>query len=645
MADGWMVHDSHQLAFRNPFGAVSCGTEVVLRLFVRSGESVDKVTLCVACDGQYSTDIPMVPAGETNEGCVYEASWTAPAESGLWWYYFRVERSGCVWYCGNNARSLGGAGEVYPHVPPGYQITVYLAGTQTPAWWKDSVMYQIFVDRFCNGMDDGQVRNPKKDSLLHAHWDSTPLYIRDPDTKRVIRWDFYGGNLYGVKKQLPYLQELGVSVLYLNPIFESPSNHKYDTADYHKIDPMFGDNALFADLCAEAEQYGIKIILDGVFSHTGSDSLYFNREGNYPDTGAYQSKDSPYYSWYRFAKHPDEYECWWGIDVLPNVDEMNPSYQQFIIHGENSVLRYWNRMGAKGWRLDVADELPDAFIREFRRVLKEMDPESILIGEVWEDASNKVSYGERRGYLLGDELDSVMNYPFRRIALDFLLGRTCSVETHRALMSLYENYPKPHFYSLMNLISSHDVPRILTELQEAVPSSASTAEVRRELAVRRLKLLVVWQMTFPGVPSIYYGDEAGMEGGVDPYNRGPYPWGKENQELQAWYRQVIGWRKRYDVLRTGTWCSLALTPDVYGYIRRIEHGLDLFGQPKKDNTAVVLLNRSMTETIEVEVQVGEGISFFYDMLEDGRAVAIENGKLRLALPPLQSRLLLAGLAQ
>ena len=252
----------------------------------------------------------------------------------------------------------------------------------------------------------------KKAVSLHPYWDDAPVYVRERETGRILAYDFFGGNLAGVMAKLPYLKSLGISAIYFNPLFEASSNHKYDTADYKTIDPMFGSNDIFRQLCEQARQMGIAIILDGVFSHTGSDSIYFNKEGNYPEMGAWQSPESPYYSWYRFKKYPDEYESWWGVDALPNVNELEPTYRDFIIHGQDSVLKHWMRLGAKGWRLDVADELPDQFIREFRQVMKETDRDSVLIGEVWEDASHKVSYSELRGYLRGDELDSATNYPF-----------------------------------------------------------------------------------------------------------------------------------------------------------------------------------------------------------------------------------------
>jgi len=660
MASDWLIHDSHNPFYREPFGAAPCGASVRLRLAVRGGTGGAVPVLRLGKehkDGTEEEKIRMSPwAGKGGpEGwAVYEATLILPEEPGLVWYYFIAERDGRTFFLGNNADTLGGRGVVAEAEPPSFQITVFRKGLTTPAWFKHRVMYQIFVDRFYNGHPDGRVENVPPDGVVHAHWDGFPFYVRDPDTGRIMAYDFYGGNLAGVMAKLPYLKELGVGVIYFNPIFRSPSNHKYDTADYKTIDPMYGDNAGFAALCQAAREMGIAIILDGVFSHTGSDSIYFNRYGTYPELGAFQSKESPYYSWYRFIEWPEKYESWWGIDTLPNVNELEPSYLDFIIEGQDSVIKLWHGLGASGWRLDVADELPDEFLERLRRRLKELDPEAVLIGEVWEDASRKVSYGVLRRYLWGDELDSTMNYPFRTALLDFALGRADAARTHAVLMSLKENYPVAHFYSLMNLIGSHDRPRILTLLGEAPPPESLTREEqaryrlppdKRRLAVKRLKMLVLWQMTFPGVPSIYYGDEAGMQGYADPFNRGPYPWGREDRELQEWHRRAAAIRNRHAVLRTGNWHSIVpgnAGGDVYGYIRSTAGGRDVFGEPVPDNLAVALFNRSADAAREVAVDLSAwpDATVLTDMMLDRRRYKAAGGRLTVRLRPLEGKLLL-----
>jgi 4-alpha-glucanotransferase len=651
LAQDWVVHHSQQALYRQPFGAVACGQliELALGLQANRAAEVEAASLRLWCEQSGETVLPLEPAGGDQGWLRLAATFAVPAAACLLWYYFiLVLRGGDILYYGNNELNLGGAGRLSSTPPASYQLTVVPETAATPDWWKRSVIYQIFPDRFANGRADGSVLSPRNGSLLHASWDDNPVYVKD-ERGHVLAYDFFGGNLAGVRQKLPYLKDLGINVIYFNPLFASVSNHKYDTADYHRIDPMLGSNQEFEELCAEAKAAGISILLDGVFSHTGSDSRYFNREATYPELGAFQSKQSPYYPWYRFIEYPERYDCWWGVDALPNVNEMEPSYREFIISGESSVLRHWLDAGAKGWRLDVVDELPDEFVKEFRQSLKQKDPEAILLGEVWEDASHKVSYGKLREYFWGNELDSVMNYPFRQAVLDFLLLRADSVSVHQTLMSLYENYPKQHFYSAMNLIGSHDVPRALTLLGEAVPEEdlpgvgarmrARLSPKQRSLGMARLKLAVLWQMTFPGTPSVYYGDEAGLEGYRDPLNRRTYPWGREDSELVAWYRQLISLRNRYPVLQTGDWQSLPLTDNVYGYFRTVRGGRDEFGRPAPDNTAVILINRSASP-MPVTVPVPEAIATMSDLLCGEQEIAVKAGELSLTVAPHEGKLLM-----
>ena len=649
MKQDWLIHNSQLPDFRSPFGAVSCHSAVSIALAVTAGSQPVKVTLRL-WHNEHEEKIPMTATVVKNGYLYYQATVTAPERPGWIWYYFIVEGLDRVWFYGNNQNQLGGIGQISFDVPPSYQITVYEQGLSTPAWFKDKIIYQIFVDRFANGNADKRVENTPKGSVLHTHWDNNPVYVRDMQTGSILAYDFFGGNLAGVIEKLPYLQQLGIGVIYFNPIFQAPSNHKYDTADYKTVDAQFGDNELFRVLCAKAAEAGIAVILDGVFSHTGSDSMYFNRSGAYPSVGAYQSTGSPYYSWYRFKQWPDDYESWWGIETLPNVEELDASYQQFIIEEKGSVVEQWSALGAKGWRLDVADELPDEFIMKFRRKLKQLDPEAILIGEVWEDASRKESYGKLRPYLLGQELDSVMNYPFRRIVLDFLLGNKTAGDTWQALLSLRENYPKHHFYSLMNLIGSHDVPRIVTLLgDEEFGAALTTAQQaakrlsprQYKKAAARLKAAVLWQMTFPGVPSIYYGDEAGLEGYADPLNRRAFPWGREDRELLTWVCQLTKLRNAHAVLRTGDWIPLAVQDDVLAYMRVISGSRDVFQQERDDNSALVLINRSDHPVIAaVDISQWARSRMLYDMMNDEAEVAVGDGICSVELPSYGSKVFL-----
>jgi len=654
MNQQWMLHDSHKEEFRSPFGAVSFETPVTLRLLISlpREQAVEAVLLRQWQDGAGETLTEMCLVQEQAGQRLYQATLVTPEMPGIIWYYFVVRQNGQTVYYGNNSEQIGGVGRVSSDVPPSYQISLFRPEAVTPKWFKHAIIYQIFVDRFYNGLPGQQILAPRPGSLLHADWHDTPVYTRDTDTGAILAYDFFGGNLAGVIDKLPYLKQFGVTAIYLNPVFSSPSNHKYDTADYKKIDPMFGDNQLFAALCAKAKECDIAVILDGVFSHTGSDSIYFNKDNTYDSCGACQSPQSPYYSWYKFTEYPDKYESWWGIGTLPNVNENDPSYQSFIIEQQDSVLAHWLKLGCKGWRLDVADELPESFLRKFYKTLKAADPEAVLIGEVWEDASNKVAYGYSRQYFDGTEMDAVMNYPFRQLVLDFMLGWRDAQTMHRHLFSLYENYPKENFYANLNVIGSHDVPRILTLLGEAPPEDSLSkmaafkhklSPKQRALGLERLKLVVLWQMTFPGAPCIYYGDEAGVEGYRDPLNRRTYPWGREEQQLLEWYKKLTGLRQHYPVLRTGEWLPLVAAGDVYGYVRRIRGGQDAFGDLEADNTAVIVFNRNTKQTATVSIDANTWFANqddITDVLTGQTFLLPEHGSLELTLPPLTGKLLL-----
>lgn len=651
MSKEWIFHNSHEIKYRKPFGAVPCLDEITIRLEESAELLPHNVLLRIWFNGQEKI-IKMKKEKDDMGKRLYKAQFKAPENPGLLWYYFIINFKDEKIYYGNNSEKLGGIGSRWWQEPPSYQITVYQKDYVIPQWFKDSIMYHIFVDRFYNGSDKQRFHYKKHNKYKYSYRDwqePVPLYDRHPITGAIQSYDIYGGNLKGIIEKLSYLKDLGVNVLYLSPIFESPSNHKYDVGNYKKIDPSFGDNKIYQDLCKKANKLGMSIVLDGVFSHTGSDSIYFNKEGNYPELGAYQSKESPYYKWYTFTNYPDEYECWWGIDTLPNTKELEPSYLDFIINDKESVLKYWMAQGTKGWRLDVADELPDKFIKDFRKTLKDIDPESILIGEVWEDASNKKSYGIMREYLYGEELDSVMNYPLRQIIIDFLIHKNNAQRTAQLLTQIHENYPRETIYSNMNILSSHDVPRVLT-LLGGPPEDALTKEKQfnyklskeeRNLAVDRLKLASLMQMTLPGVPCIYYGDEVGMEGYKDPLNRGPFPWDKMDREIFMWYKKLIKFRHQYDVLKTGRFITIYAQDDIYAFIRVFENNQDVFGKNKKNNFALVLLNKHETKEkfLNLEI-VNYSPTKLYDVLERDQEIWVNNGILNIKLEPLQGKLLI-----
>lgn len=421
-----------------------------------------------------------------------------------------------------------------------YQLTVYRDDFKTPDTLKTGVMYQIFVDRFFRGGNAA----PREDVEMASSWDAEisqyPAYPGAPLKNNL----FYGGDLDGVRQKLPYLRSLGVTVLYLCPIFEAYSNHKYDTGDYMRVDRMFGGRAALDRLLLAAKEEGMTVLLDGVFNHTGAVSRYFNIDGRYGEGGAYRSPASPYYPWYTFLSYPDEYNCWWGVRILPTIDSSNPDYIHFVT-GKDGVADTYLSAGIGGFRLDVADELHPDFLRSLRRRIKGHSPENAVIGEVWEDASNKEAYGKRRRYFRGEELDSVMNYPLKNAIVDFLLKGDAR-EFSTVTRTVYAHYPKFVSESLMNLLGTHDTVRILTVLGGKDVTGLSYEEMKdlslseeeRALAVRRLRLAYAILSVMPGIPCIYYGDEAGMEGAKDPFNRRTFPWGREDQAILAFYRQM-----------------------------------------------------------------------------------------------------------
>lgn len=585
-------HDSRAEQYRSPTGAAPCAGKVRLRVYA---QGLSSVTLRIWWeDAEYRWYM------RRTENDIYEYVMQTPEEPGLLWYYFMgTDEHGQLWYLGNAEDGLGGEGCCTRHEPQSFQMTLFDPAFRTPEWMREGVMMQIMVDRFHNagGID---VHRLPLGSYYHARWDEEPALVINDKWGYNSANDFFGGNLKGIEEKLDYIANMGVTVLYLNPIFKGHSNHKYDTGDYRKIDPSFGTEADFVSLCAAAKRRGIRIILDGVFSHTGADSVYFDRYGNYGGKGAYCDPESPYRSWYTFHNWPDDYESWWGFRTLPNVNEEDPSFRSFIIDGEDSVIAHWMNAGAGGWRLDVADELPMDFIRALRRREKSLDSDAALIGEVWEDPSNKISYGELRCYCTGDTLDAVMNYPLREAVLDFMRCRINAREFTRRVWFMRETQPKAFFYSQMNLLGSHDRPRALAVLAEAgnmEPERKYRYPIELtpdQYALGKRRLLAAWNLicALPGMPCIYYGDEAGMYAMSDPYCRGTYPWGQEDAELLESFRECALRRRGSQALKTGAMKLWAAGDDVVLVERSIRSGRDAFGKPAKNETRATAVNRS-----------------------------------------------------
>ena len=463
-----------------------------------------------------------------------------------------------------------------------FQLTVSDFAYSAPTSKLGGIIYHIFVDRFNRGRDI----QPKPGAILCDDWRVMPEFPAYPGAP-LQNNRFYGGTLWGIIDKLEYIRSLGVDTIYLSPIFDAASNHKYDTADYMSVDKMFGGDEAFSALIKEAHKCGIGIILDGVFNHTGSDSIYFNRYGTYDSLGAYQSKDSEYYSWYDFQEHPYKYTSWWGIDILPRIHPDKPECRSYFID-RGGVISKYAAMGIDGFRLDVADELSDEFISEIKRVLNEHNSQSVLYGEVWEDASNKIAYSTRKRYYLGTELDGVMNYPMRKGILDFLT--TSDTESLRyALCDVTNNAPKRIRDMQMNILGTHDTLRILTALGGEKPQGRSNDylarkkmdDLERGIAKRRLRMAYTILATVPGIPAIFYGDEAGLEGYHDPFNRMPYPWGKEDNNLIRFYRKIGAIRRNNDIYCDGDFELLVL-----------EKRLLIFARKKCDEAFVTVVNNS-----------------------------------------------------
>jgi len=443
------------------------------------------------------------------------------------------------------------------------QITVSDFAFEKPKAALGGIIYHIFVDRFNRG---GNVKTKGGAVLVPGEWEQIPEYPDYPGAP-LKNNTFYGGTLYGIIDKLDYIKSLGANIIYLSPIFSSVSNHKYDTADYMQVDEMFGGDEALSELIFECDKRDIKIILDGVFNHTGDDSIYFNKYSTYGTGGAYNSKNSLYYSWYDFKDHPDKYVCWWDIPILPRINPDVPECGEFIA-GEGGVIEKYRNMGIYGLRLDVADELSDNFLSKIKDRLSKSG-ENLLYGEVWEDASSKVAYGVRKHYYLGSELDGVMNYPIRVGIIDYIVNKSTD-KLNYALRTVMENAPKRIRDVQMNLIGSHDTFRALTALSGKQADGRSNKELcfsrlnEEEYALARQRLMSAYTVlaTIPGIPSIFYGDEAGLEGYSDPFCRMPYPWGKEDSVLLEHYKLIGKIRRKNKVYEDGEFNLIYLSSDL-----------------------------------------------------------------------------------
>ena len=577
-------------------GAFAWGEKVEVRVRVPRSYGCAAVVLRIAPDGGADRDeaftfLEREGATDVYVGVLDTRKLCGETREGLFYYEFLFLRGADTLFTDsvNNVDFTLAA-----QAGKRFRLLVYEKEFQTPRWFWGSTMYHVFVDRFCRGAGETKLRD---DAVLNPDWEKgIPQYAEKPGDplKNNV---FFGGNLWGVIEKLDYLRSLGVNVLYLSPVFEAASNHRYDTGDYERVDDLLGGDAAFDALIAAAHEKGMRVILDGVFNHTGDDSLYFNRYGRYETLGAHQSEQSRYADWYQFEKFPSKYDCWWGIDILPRLHQDRAVCRSYFTGAEGIVAK-WLERGADGWRLDVADELCDEFLDELRQTSKEVtEGDAVIIGEVWENGADKIAYGKRRRYFRGKQLDSVMNYPVRNAILELVSNQNARA-FYDILTDLYSSYPMQVCNSLMNLLGTHDTERILTVLGDpTMGSSLTNAQMSvtrlsadaRANAVQKLKLASVLQFTVFGVPSVYYGDEAGIEGYRDPFCRMPFPWGREDESLLAHYRMLGALREKHRALRDGD----------FQFLYHDDNGCVVFERRTARDRVLVAVNANSKKAVSV----------------------------------------------
>lgn len=605
------IFNSRKIEYKDKIRAIATDEKVKLRIIVPRSMKCCGATLCVVKENESPAYYSMFWAGMCGDDNEYWELHFFATTPGLYWYHFELDTPWGRSFVRNVGR---GVGDFAPDASD-FQQTVYDKNFKTPDWLKGGIIYQIFPDRFYSS---GTEKHGVRPSRVMRRWGDEPFW-REEQMNGIWNNDYFGGDLKGVEEKLLYLANLGVTCIYLNPIFEANSNHRYDTADYEKIDPLLGTEDDLKSLCKTAkEQYGISIILDGVFSHTGCDSKYFNIYSNYDDVGAYNSKESPYYPWYKFINWPDEYHSWWGIKLLPEVIEETPEYREYIC-GKNGILRKWLKCGISGWRLDVADELPDVFLDDLRRAVKDENSDAVIIGEVWEDATTKLAYGERRRYLLGEQLDSVMNYPFADAVLNFVKFANADAFID-SVMSIIEKYPPQVTNVLMNHIGTHDTERAITRLAgencegygrhwQHEHNKLSDYDYYRGVSMMKIASLI--QYTLPGVPSLYYGDEIGMQGMKDPFNRACMDWYEPNTELHRWYKRLGEIRRGCKAFERGSFVPIYCSYKTVAYLRSGDN-----------NEVLVAVN---LDENAVDINVGSQWDNAYYFFES----TVQNGNLHL----------------
>jgi glycosidase len=656
-----MLHDTFSTAYRSPGGAVPAGTAVTLRLRVAKAKP-SRVTIRLEIANPVTQTSVLANLKLRRRGSLWSAVYRTPARPAIVSYSFRVNLGRrTLWYGDDNSgtdTTKGGTGRMTSTRGDSFRITVYDRSFTTPAWLQGAVVYEIFADRFRNGDKSNDYCRVGSDSGCPVFYGSTPATlhptwsepVEDARATGVFNRDFFGGDLEGVTEKLDYLKSLGVDAIWLTPIFKARSNHRYDTDDYQQIDPGLGGDVGFILLANATEARGLKLILDGVFNHTSSDSFYFDRYNRYPEiVGACESPSSPYRNWYEISGSDvpcRNYSGFANLDSLPTLNDSNAAVRDFVYRGAGtSVVGLWTGRGADGWRLDVAHELSHPWWQDFRRSVKGYAPDVPLIGEITAGPENASDY------LLGNELDGVMNYRFRHIADGFVrqTNWTDSSSTipalrpsqaAHALQAILEDYPRQAAAVSFNLVDSHDTNRALHVLAEPGDSLA--------VAKERQRLAALLQFTSFGAPMIYYGDEAGINapgknGFGDPYNRAPYPWTDEGGDVTTygppdaamidWYTRLASLRRSLPALRSGSTTTLFTNASLYAFAR--------VAPPNKP--VIVIMNKS--ESVAAAVVPVRGLYPNGTTLADqlaGGSVQVSSGTVRGWSVPPRSGLVFVG---
>lgn len=590
---------------KSPRGASKVGDSVTYTLKISKSIFPYDINFVYRLDSESEERYSKMQQNYADERYYYFTTTIQFDTIGQYWYYFKIsEKNGTYFLQKGPLFDASGIDKVsYP-----YLQLVYKEGGDVDHSIHDGIIYQIFVDRFRKCGD-----TPIRDGFIFRE-DWGGKIEREWENKKEVNRQFFGGNLQGIIEKLEYLSSLNTKVIYLSPVFEGNSNHKYDTADYSKIDPMFGTEKDFEELIKKADKLGIKILLDGVFNHTGSDSIYFNRNGRYDSVGAYQSKDSPYYDWYHFTEWPDRYDAWWDVHTLPDTKEVD-SFVNYIA-GDKGIIEKWMKKGILGFRLDVVDELGDDFLDKIVNKVKSINPKGMVLGEVWEDASIKIAYSKRRRYFLGGQLDSVTNYPLKDAILGYIKFGDLNTIVE-VLSYIKDQYPDYVQHNLMNILDTHDTLRAISAFGYPKVDEYYSSREYYELTPKQkaygkalLKQASIIQYTAMGMPTVFYGDEIGLEGMRDPYCRACYPWGEEDEELLSWYVRLGEVRK-----------NPALVDGDFRFLNK-KDGVLAYERTKGDDTVVTIVNKSQVKYyINID---GTFVDWFTgDRYENSKNVCIE----------------------